>query len=97
MAYCGSLLSAVAALLISTTGAIAQVGRGPVNLPPANFAGNQFIDNNGCAFIRAGVSGVDAWVPRVNRNRAQLCNFQPTFGADAVAPVSAPLPEPAPR
>ena len=51
----------------------------PAEFPPAGFDGNQFVDSEGCAFIKAGISGVVTWVPRVDRARNQLCHFQPTF------------------
>ena len=63
----------------------------PAELPPESFGGAQYVDSRGCAYIRAGVSGVTTWVPRVSRSREQLCGFQPTF---AQAPEPEPQPEP---
>lgn len=63
----------------------------PAELPPESFGGSQYVDSKGCAYIRAGVSGVTTWVPRVSRSREQLCGFQPTF---AQAPEPEPQPEP---
>lgn len=51
----------------------------PREFPPADFTGNQFVDSEGCAFIRADLSGTTNWVPRVDGGRRQLCYFQPTF------------------
>ena len=62
----------------------------PAEFPPADFAGNQYVDSSGCAFIRAGISGNVTWVPRMTQQRNQLCGFEPTFGGQAVA--AAPLP-----
>jgi hypothetical protein len=86
--------AALVAFALSASGAFAQDLDGPVNLPPAGFDGQQFVDNAGCAFARAGVSGTTVWVPRVDQSRNQICGLAPTFGATAVADVPAP---PAPR
>lgn len=59
----------------------------PAEFPPTSFAGNQFVDSKGCAFIRAGVGGAVTWVPRVDRKRQQLCNFQPSFAAATPVPA----------
>lgn len=71
-----------------TVSAQAQSDGIPAEFPPSSFEGNQFVDSQGCAFIRAGISGVVTWVPRVDRQRNQLCHFQPTFAvvAEEVAP-----------
>jgi hypothetical protein len=80
------LVAAVfAGCVILATGGVAQDLDGPVNLPPPGFEGQQFVDNAGCAFARAGVSGNTVWVPRVNQSRDQICGLAPSFGATAVA------------
>lgn len=92
------LFAAMAAgLVLSGASAVAQELDGPVNLPPPGFDGVQFVDNAGCAFARAGISGNVVWVPRVDQSRQQICGLAPTFGAAApVAVAEAPAPEPAP-
>lgn len=87
------LYSAVFALLIGASGAVAQgIGGGPLpaEFPPASFDGRQYVDSQGCAFIRAGVGGATTWVPRVTRSREQVCGLQPTFGKPVAQPAPAP-------
>ncbi len=86
------LSSALLATLLSTSLAgaqsLASIG-GPVNLPPAGFTGQQFVDNRGCVFLRAGFGATVNWVPRVSRDHRPLCGFPPSFGAAAVAAADA--------
>lgn len=63
----------------------------PAEFPPTSFEGNQFVDSNGCAFVRAGVGGAVNWIPRFNRSRQQLCNFQPTFPDTQVVAALPPI------
>lgn len=50
----------------------------PAELPPADFAGQQYVDSRGCMFVRAG-SGLEVvWVPRVARDGAPLCASPPS-------------------
>ncbi len=51
----------------------------PPQVPPASFAGRQFVDGDGCVFIRAGVSRAPKWVPRVSRDGEHICGAAPTF------------------
>ncbi|WP_323766730.1 SPOR domain-containing protein [Antarctobacter sp.] len=64
----------------------------PVNFPPASYTGSQFVDNRGCVYVRAGFDGAVTWVPRVSRQRQQLCGQTPTFGTKTVAAPAAPVP-----
>jgi len=87
-------LFTAAVLTVLAAPVAAQSNGDPAEFPPSTFSGNQYVDSEGCAFIRAGISGITNWVPRVDRTRTQLCNFQPTFAA--AAPQAAPTPVVAP-
>ena len=93
MARLGKLMTA--AVLAALAGPVAAQSNGiPAEFPPTSFKGNQYVDSEGCAYIRAGISGITNWVPRVDRTRTQLCNFQPTFAVEAATPEPVVAPEP---
>lgn len=50
----------------------------PAEFPPAGYAGTQYIDTEGCAFIRTGVGGAVTWTPRVRQDGKQICGLTPT-------------------
>ena len=54
---------------------------GPAELPPASFAGEQFVDSTGCVFLRAGSYGAIKWVPRVTQQRKLVCGLEPSFAS----------------
>ena len=54
----------------------------PAETPPSNFTGMQYVDSKGCAFIRVGFSEPARWVPRVTRQRRQVCGLTPSMSAN---------------
>jgi cell division septation protein DedD len=50
----------------------------PAELPPADFAGQQYVDSKGCLFVRAGDGTKVLWIPRVSRDGAQVCGYPPS-------------------
>lgn len=50
----------------------------PAELPPADYAGQQYVDSNGCMFVRAGTAAEVLWVPRVSREGTPVCGNPPS-------------------
>jgi len=74
---------AIASIAISVEAKSLRSVRGPAETPPSSFAGLQYVDSKGCAFIRAGYAGKVTWVPRVERNRQIICGQKPSLVATA--------------
>ncbi|WP_282026613.1 SPOR domain-containing protein [Limimaricola cinnabarinus] len=83
------------ALALAVAGPGAAQGSIPAEFPPESYSANQYVDSEGCAFIRAGIGGMTNWIPRMNRAREPLCGFQPsrTAAAPALPVVADPAPE----
>lgn len=62
----------------------------PAEIPPPSYTGRQYVDSKGCVYIRAGVAGNVTWVPRVDRNRRQICGYQPSLSAAGLAQARPP-------
>ncbi|MCP1168225.1 SPOR domain-containing protein, partial [Limimaricola sp. ASW11-118] len=78
-------------VLTASAFALAAAGPGaaqdgiPAEFPPESYSANQYVDSEGCAFIRAGIGGMTNWIPRMSRAREPLCGFQPSRIAAAPA------------
>ena len=83
-------LAVLAVMALCASAASAQTG--PAELPPADFAGRQYVDSRGCVFVRAEVNGAVAWAPRLDRDRVPLCGYRPSMAA-GLGPSGGSLPE----
>ena len=79
------LAFAVTAGAVAITGGLAEAQtrtvrntQGPAEVPPASYSADQYIDSQGCLFIRAGFGDTTRWVPRVNRDRTVVCGQTPS-------------------
>lgn len=50
----------------------------PAEMPPADYAGLQYVDSKGCVFARAGTGSQLVWVPRVSRQGVPVCGSPPS-------------------
>jgi hypothetical protein len=90
----------IAAALGLAWPAMAELIR-PAELPPAGYAGQQYVDSRGCLFMRAGTPGNVLWLPRVTRDGVPLCGNPPSGrrvpvmeeGASTDLPAADPAPE----
>lgn len=95
-------LRACAVFLGASVPVCAQISQ-PAELPPPDYAGQQYVDTRGCLFMRAGTPGNELWIPRVTRQGVPMCGNPPSGrrvpvveeGAAALVPESAPAAAPA--
>ena len=67
----------------------------PAELPPATYAEKQYVDSRGCVYLRAAIDGQVTWVPRVGRDRMQVCGLAPSRPVAASAAATVRQAEPA--
>ena len=78
----GKVGLALTAGLLMTVAARAEVL--PAELPPPGYAGLQYVDSRGCAFIRAGTAAETIWVIRVSPGGAPMCDNPPSGNRVAI-------------
>ncbi|MEP1537217.1 SPOR domain-containing protein [Pseudophaeobacter sp.] len=78
---------------ISSGLAVSQTETIPADIPPTSFKGRQFVDSQGCVFLRAGIDGSIYWVPRMNTARQPICGQTPTEFEGQVSRTETVAPE----
>ncbi|WP_068119102.1 SPOR domain-containing protein [Tropicimonas marinistellae] len=86
-----ALLATAIAAEIAPANAAGGAG-GPAELPPEGFDAPQYVDSEGCVFVRAELDGAVNWVPRMTRDRKPVCGMQPTLSVVAAVPTTAETP-----
>jgi hypothetical protein len=71
-------LAIALALCPLVSGPVAAQAVQPAELPPASYRGLQYVDTQGCVFLRAGTAAETLWVPRVTAGGKQLCGYPPS-------------------
>jgi hypothetical protein len=72
------MIRGLASLLVLTATAAGAEPLKPAELPPAGYAGLQYVDSKGCMFARAGNGTEVLWIPRVSRKGVPVCGNPPS-------------------
>ena len=83
-------LLAMGFALLALWAVAANAAPPPAEAPPPDFAGAQYIDSQGCVFLRTGAG----WIALLDRDGALACGYPPTFSARRLTPEVDPLATP---
>jgi hypothetical protein len=72
------MIRALGVFLVLAAGAAQAEAPQPAELPPADYAGLQYVDSQGCLFVRAGDGAEVVWIPRVSRQGVPDCGNPPS-------------------
>jgi len=72
------MIRGLASILALTAAAAGAEPLSPAELPPADYAGLQYVDSRGCMFARAGNGTEVLWIPRVSREGVPVCGNPPS-------------------
>jgi cell division septation protein DedD len=62
-------------IFLLLAGPVAAETLGPLEQPPEDFAGAQYIDSAGCVYLRQG----SVWAPRLDRDGTVICGYPPSL------------------